>query len=60
MKKLRTLSKDNIIRSHRKMEDAIKEKCFDCMGGQKRIDCELDSCSLYLFRPWSKRSKLES
>ena len=55
MKKLKSLSKYSIIKSYREMEKAIKSKCFDCMGGQKKIDCELNGCSLYKFRPWSKK-----
>ena len=55
MKKLKSSSKYSIIKSHREMEKSIKSKCFDCMGGQKKIDCELKDCSLYKFRPWSKR-----
>lgn len=57
MKKLKSSSKYSIIKSHREMEKAIKAKCFDCMGGQKKIDCELLECSLYPFRPWSKDHK---
>ena len=57
MKKLKSNSKYSIIKSHRELEDAIKAKCFDGMGGQKKIDCELFDCSLYRFRPWVKDSK---
>jgi len=35
---------------------AIKEKCYDCMCGQKKIDCEINHCSLYPYRPFRKRS----
>ena len=54
MKKLKSSSKYSIIKSHREMEKAIKSKCYDCMGHQKKIDCELFNCSLYQLRPWSK------
>jgi len=54
MKKLKSSSKYSIIKSHREIEKAVKSKCFDCMCNQKKIDCELNGCSLYQFRPWSK------
>lgn len=54
MKKLKSSSKYSIIKSHREMEQCIRSKCFDCMCDQKKTDCELNDCSLYKFRPWSK------
>ncbi len=54
MKKLKSESKYSIIKSHRELEEAVKAKCYDCMGGQKKIDCCLKDCPLYQFRPWSK------
>jgi len=33
---------------------AVKKKCYDCMGGMKKIDCEIPRCSLYPFRPFKK------
>jgi len=53
-KKLKSLRKTQIVKHYRIIEEAIKIKCFDCMAGQKKIDCELKDCSLYQFRPWSK------
>ena len=44
-----------IIRRVRILETAIKKNCYDCMGGQKKLDCELETCSLYPFRPWAKK-----
>lgn len=41
------------------LKDALKLKCVDCLCGQ-RIDCEIDDCSLYPFRPYRKRSKVNS
>ena len=55
MKKLRSASKDSIIKSHRELEQSIKANCYDCMGHQKKIDCEKSDCPLYKFRPWSRR-----
>jgi len=57
MKTLKSNSKYSIIKSHRELEGAIKAKCFDCMGGQKKTDCDLCDCSLYMFRPWSRSIK---
>lgn len=38
---------------------AIKEKCKDCMGGDKdrRTDCEIEKCSLYYFMPYGRLKK---
>jgi len=54
MSNLKSKSKNELIRKIRKLQKAIKLDCYDCMGGQKRIDCELEKCSLFQFRPWSK------
>ena len=54
MNKLKGERKFAIIKSHRELEEAIKKNCYDCMGHQKKIDCELEKCPLYRFRPWSK------
>ena len=35
------------------LELAIKNHCYECNGGVKKIDCGLTSCKLYKFRPWS-------
>jgi hypothetical protein len=35
------------------VEKAIKFNCFDCVGGQKKTDCQIEKCSLYQFRPWA-------
>lgn len=52
--RIKRISKDYLIRLIRKMKRAIKEKCYDCQGGHKKIDCEDDECGLFEFRPWSK------
>lgn len=38
---------------------AIKEKCFDCCCGYQdgRLDCEIESCSLYYFMPYGRLKK---
>jgi len=56
MTSLRPFPKLKIIRQLRIIEKAIKKKCYDCQGGQKRVDCELETCSLYQFRPWAKKT----
>lgn len=56
MEALRSLSRWKIIQKVRKLEKAIKEDCHNCMGGQKRVDCELETCPLYSFRPWAKKT----
>lgn len=33
---------------------AIKKNCYECMGGYKRIDCEIEACALYPFRPFGE------
>ena len=54
MKNLRSVPKPKIIQMIRKMKAAIKENCYDCTGGQKRLDCKNKNCALYQFRPWAK------
>lgn len=54
---LKSLKKYQIIKFIRNYEKRIKSKCYDCMAGQKKIDCRLEECSLYSFRPWAKNEK---
>lgn len=54
IKKFKSSKRKNILKNYREVEKAIKLKCFDCMGGQKKTDCELKDCSLYPFRPWAR------
>lgn len=54
MSSLKSESKYKAIRIVRELETAIKLNCYDCMGHQKKVDCELDTCTLYPFRPWAK------
>ncbi len=56
-KNLRKTNKNQIIKNIREIQKAIQLKCYDCMGGQKKIDCELEDCSLYNFRPWAKNNQ---
>jgi len=55
MMKVRRLKKREFVKIIRKFERAIKNNCYDCMGGQKKLDCDLETCSLYPFRPWVKK-----
>lgn len=55
-KNLRKLKKNAVIQSIREIQKAIKDNCVDCMAGQKKIDCELKTCSLYQYRPWANKS----
>lgn len=60
MKKQKTLKSQerfSLIKNIRKLETAIKLNCYDCMGGQKKTDCEIEGCKLYSFRPWAKHRK---
>lgn len=38
---------------------AIKEKCYDCCSGYQdgKLDCAIETCSLYYFMPYGKRKK---
>ena len=53
MLKVKRLKKNQQVKIIRSFETAIKKNCYDCMGHQKYVDCELDTCPLYLFRPWA-------
>lgn len=35
-------------------ENAVKLHCYGCMGGRKKVDCEIEECELYDLRPFSK------
>ena len=56
MRSLRGLPKNAVIRIVRRLEKAIKENCYDCHAGQKRLVCKKRDCPLYPFRPWASRS----
>jgi len=53
---LKSFKKNQLIKIVRDFEKAIKLNCYDCMGGQKKIDCELEKCTLYPFRPWARKA----
>ncbi|KKT39870.1 MAG: hypothetical protein UX47_C0005G0058 [Candidatus Collierbacteria bacterium GW2011_GWA2_46_26] len=55
MKNLKSQPKNAIIKLHRVLEQAIKAKCYDCQCGQKKLDCEIIACPLYLLRPWANK-----
>lgn len=55
IRNLKSFRKNQLIKIIRNFEEAIKLNCYKCMGGQKKIDCELGKCSLYSFRPWAKK-----
>jgi len=55
MTNLRKLSRNFLIQETKKRDKAIQLKCFDCMGGAKRKDCEDNGCFIFPFRPWSKK-----
>lgn len=54
MKKQRT--KKELREEGQFLKLAIKEKCLDCMAGQK-ISCEMPDCSLYSFNPYKTKPK---
>jgi hypothetical protein len=39
------------------LQKAVKLNCYGCMGGQKKIDCGIEECALFPFRPFGKDSK---
>jgi len=55
MANYRSQSKNTLIAEIKKRDKAIRLKCFDCMGGAKRKDCDDTDCFLFPFRPWSKK-----
>jgi len=55
---LRTQPKNVSIRLIRAMQKAIKEHCYRCMNippTPRTMDCELEDCPLYEYRPWGNR-----
>jgi len=55
--KLKNKNKYQVINSLREIEKAIKLYCYNCVGFNKRFDCEVSDCPLFNYRPWNK-SKL--
>ena len=55
MKNLKSQKKFQIIKEHRGLELAIKEKCYDCQCQQKQLDCQQTGCTLFPFRPWANK-----
>lgn len=55
MIKVRNLGKRQFVKIIRKLERAVKDKCYECSSGHKRVICEMDDCSLYPFRPWAEK-----
>jgi hypothetical protein len=47
--------KDNFKKENIAFRKAIKVKCDECLCGQK-IDCMIDDCGLYNFRPYGRKS----
>jgi len=43
-----------LIQRAKVLELAIIEKCYDCVCGAKKTDCEIDACPIYPFRPFRK------
>jgi len=55
MTNFRRFPKNRLIKEVKDRQDAIRLKCFDCMGGGKRKDCQSSDCSLYPYRPWANK-----
>lgn len=49
-------TKKEIRESNLILKMAIKEKCLDCMCGQK-LNCEIPDCPLYPFNPYKRKPK---
>jgi len=54
--KVRNLGKRQLIKIFREYELAIKRHCYECVCWQKRLDCEIETCSLYPLRPWAGKT----
>lgn len=54
IKNLKKLNRIELIKIIRQLEKHIKLKCWDCMGGSKKVDCEMDKCPLFESRPWNR------
>jgi len=60
MKNLKSQPRNNLIKVIRNAEEIVKLKCYDCMCGQKKLDCQLANCPLYPLRPWvNKQAKIK-
>lgn len=40
----------------KELQGSIKNHCYECNGGTKKIDCEITDCPLYPFRPFGRTS----
>jgi len=57
MTNFRKLPRNNLIAAIKSIRKLIRLKCYDCMAGAKRTDCESQSCPLFPYRPWSDRER---
>lgn len=53
---LRRKGKNELIKVIRTHEDAIKRKCYDCVGGQKRYVCHITDCPLHPYSPLAPKN----
>jgi hypothetical protein len=53
MKQTNKQLKDNYKQENILYRKVIKLKCLDCLN-DCQIDCEIDDCSLYPYRPFKK------
>ncbi|MDD3480689.1 MAG: hypothetical protein PHW75_00465 [Patescibacteria group bacterium] len=47
--------KNDLYKEIKSLRAAVKENCYDCMCGQKKVDCDNPDCPLYLFRPFGDK-----
>jgi len=55
MTNFRKLPRNNLIAAIKSIRKSIRLKCYDCMTGAKRTDCESQNCPLFPYRPWTDR-----
>jgi len=55
MTNFRKLPRNNLISEIKSIYKAIRLKCYDCMAGGKRTDCESQNCPLFPYRPWANK-----
>ena len=54
MTNYRSQDRNILIKEIKERDKAIKLKCFECMSGSKRQDCQTKDCPMFAYRPWVK------
>lgn len=52
MANYRSIKRNELITLIKTLKKAIKNKCYQCIGDEKRIGCFTEGCGVFPHRPW--------